>query len=144
MVRFIKFSIVGGSGVVVDMVVLYLLVERLPFPLPLWSCKTAAALTAMVNNFFINDRWTFQDCHGIHNREHHFARLIRFVLICSVGLGIAVVTLYLLYRSIGMNLYVSNGIAIITAAWWNYSVSSRYAWKPGLDLERRQRVNTGG
>ncbi|XTZ19299.1 MAG: glycosyltransferase, partial [cyanobacterium endosymbiont of Rhopalodia fuxianensis] len=59
--RFIKFSLVGLTGVIVDMGFLYLLSNNIGPALPLTRSKIIAAELAVINNFFWNDYWTFGD-----------------------------------------------------------------------------------
>jgi dolichol-phosphate mannosyltransferase len=56
--RFIRFGLVGGSGVVVDMGMLFLLADPRTLGWGLSLSKTLAAETAIVNNFIWNDVWT--------------------------------------------------------------------------------------
>lgn len=59
MQRFVRFGLVGLSGVLVDMTILYLLHTTLG--LPLTRSKLVAAEIAIVNNFVWNDACTFAD-----------------------------------------------------------------------------------
>jgi hypothetical protein len=58
--QYVKFCIVGGSGLVVDMVVLYLAGSSECLGLDQTLSKVIAAEVAMVNNFLWNDTWTFR------------------------------------------------------------------------------------
>jgi dolichol-phosphate mannosyltransferase len=58
--QFIKFCCVGGSGVVVDMGVLYLLADPKTLALNVTLGKILAAEAAMTNNFIWNELWTFR------------------------------------------------------------------------------------
>ena len=71
--RFMRFGLVGLTGVFVDMVVLYLLSDPTTLALPLTRSKIIAAQVAIINNFLWNDRWTFADIthtqKGCHQRK---------------------------------------------------------------------------
>ncbi|MEO1376466.1 MAG: glycosyltransferase, partial [Cyanobacteria bacterium J06635_10] len=56
--RFIRFGLVGLSGVFVDMAILYLLSDPNTLALPLTRSKIIAAEIAICNNFLWNDAWT--------------------------------------------------------------------------------------
>ncbi len=57
--QFVKFCLVGGSGVVVDMAVLHVLAVWLGWNVAL--SKVGSAETAMLNNFLWNEVWTFRE-----------------------------------------------------------------------------------
>jgi len=59
-VQFIKFCLVGGSGVVVDMGILYLLADPSRLGWSITLSKICAALVALTNNFIWNELWTFK------------------------------------------------------------------------------------
>lgn len=128
--QFIKFCLVGGSGVVIDMTVLYFLAD------PKWGgwnvtlSKLCAAETAMLNNFLWNELWTFRSSSGGLGLEPGTARrLLRFHAICGVGIGLAVFFLHLFYRGLGLNLYVANFLAILLVTVWNFWLNAVYNWR---------------
>ncbi|HEX3596807.1 MAG TPA: glycosyltransferase, partial [Polyangiaceae bacterium] len=57
---FFKFCVVGASGVLVDMGLLFLLSDPRMLGLGLTRSKLVAAETAIVSNFLLNDFWTFR------------------------------------------------------------------------------------
>ena len=59
--RFPRFAVVGFSGVVVDMGLLFLLSDPHALGWGLTRSKVLAAEAAIVNNFMWNDAWTFGD-----------------------------------------------------------------------------------
>src|SRR2546423_7399215 len=59
LLQFIKFCMVGGSGVFVDMGILYLLADPRCLGLNITLSKICAAEIAMTNNFIWNEFWTF-------------------------------------------------------------------------------------
>nr|WP_306441453.1 glycosyltransferase [Halomicronema hongdechloris] len=96
MARFLKFALVGLSGVVVDMAVLYLLHGALG--LALTRSKILAAEVAILNNFLWNDAWTFADISVRQlGRAARLKRLLKFNAICLAGLVLNVLVLNLLY-----------------------------------------------
>ena len=58
--RFMRFALVGLSGVVVDMGLLYLLSDPRMLGAGIGYGKAVAAEVAVVNNFLWNDAWTFR------------------------------------------------------------------------------------
>ena len=55
--RFILFGLVGGSGVVLHLLILWLLLGRLPFV----TAQTIATILVMTSNFFLNNALTWRD-----------------------------------------------------------------------------------
>ena len=119
-----KFCVVGGSGVVVDMGILALLVHVGTLPLPL--AKAVACETAIVNNFLWNDRWTFRKAGSALSG---CARFLRFngVSLAGLALNVALFSAQVLW--LGMNVYLANAAAIVMVAGFNYTLSRRWAWE---------------
>ncbi len=117
--KIFRFGVVGLTGLVVDMFMLYLLsdVARLP----LTRSKILAAEVAIINNFIWNDLWTFGD---ISKRQPGFRkrlkRLLKFNIICLGGLILNVIILNLIYNFVVPNKYVANLIAIALVTIWNF------------------------
>ena len=59
--QFVKFCLVGGSGVVVDMTVLHFLADSAWCGWNVSISKLCSAEAAMLNNFLWNEVWTFRD-----------------------------------------------------------------------------------
>lgn len=127
--RYIRFGIVGASGIVVDMAVLFLLSDPKMLAWNLSLGKTLAAEVAMVNNFIWNEGWTFGDISAA--QSHWRARLTRFGkfnLICLVGIGLSVWLLNLQVRWLALNVYLANLIAIVIVSFWNFGMNLKFGW----------------
>lgn len=130
MVRFVRFALVGLSGVLVDMLILYLLSDPETLGWGLTRSKIVAAEVAILNNFLWNDRWTFRDlARDDTGRGAWLRRLLKFNLICLAGLAINVVVLNLLFNVVGMNRYVANLLAIATVTTWNFGMNLGLNWR---------------
>jgi dolichol-phosphate mannosyltransferase len=128
--RFLRFGLVGLSGVFVDMAVLYLLHTGLG--LPLTRSKLVAAEVAIINNFIWNDAWTFAD---ISLRQQgwsaRFKRFLKFNLICLAGLVLNVLVLNVIYNLVfGQRwAYLANLIAIGVVTLWNFWLNLKLSWR---------------
>lgn len=126
--RFIRFGVVGFSGVFVDMGVFYLL--RAILGLGLTRSAMLSAEVAIVNNFLWNDLWTFGD---ISRRQkgwkRQFKRFIKFNIICLAGLIINVLIVNLLYNVFSFNEYLSKLIAIAIVTIWNFWFNLKLSWR---------------
>ena len=128
--RFVRFCLVGLSGVVVDMLLLYLLSDPEILGWGLTRSKLIAAEAAIVNNFLWNDAWTFADMIGVKNSPaRKFRRFLKFNAICTMGLILNVVLLNVQFNWLGMNRYLANGIAILAATSWNYLINKSFGWR---------------
>lgn len=128
--RFLRFTVVGATGVIVDMAVLYLLSDPHTLGLGLTRSKVVAAELAIVNNFLWNDSWTFRDFvgsqRGFANKLHRF---VKFNVVCGLGLLLNVVLLNVMFNLLHMNRYVANLIAISLVTLWNYWVNVKLHWR---------------
>lgn len=126
--RFLRFGIVGFSGVFVDMGVFYLLYTVLG--LALTRSAILSAEVAILNNFLWNDIWTFGDISS-HQKGmgKRVKRFVKFNLICLSGLILNVLIVNLLFNVFGMNAYVSKIIAIALVTFWNFWLNLKLSWR---------------
>jgi dolichol-phosphate mannosyltransferase len=128
--RFLRFGLVGLSGVFVDMAMLYLLSDPSTLGWGLTRSKVIASEIAIINNFLWNDRWTFGD---ISSRQagwgKRLKRLLKFNLICLAGLILNVLLLNLLFNVFGINRYLANLIAIAAVTLWNFWLNLKLSWR---------------
>jgi dolichol-phosphate mannosyltransferase len=129
--RFFRFCVVGATGVLVDMGLLYLLSDPSMLHLGLTRSKIIAAETAMAGNFLFNDAWTFRD---VAERQPGWIpklrRFVGFQLVCSSGLLLNVLLLNVLFNFAGLNRYWANGVSIGMVTFWNYGLNRFLNWAP--------------
>ena len=126
--RFVRFGFVGLTGLIVDMGVLYLLYDELG--LGLTRSAIVAAEVAILNNFFWNDRWTFRDLsHQQRSGRQTLKRLLKFNLICLMGLILKVLLLNVLFNGLHWNAYLSNFLAIAIVTIWNFWINLKLNWR---------------
>ncbi|MBD2611014.1 sulfonate ABC transporter permease [Nostoc linckia z18] len=128
--RFLRFGLVGFSGVFVDMAVLFLLSDPTTLALPLTRSKIIAGEIAILNNFLWNDAWTFADVTSRQQEWHQRAkRFLKFNVICLAGLILNVLVLNLVFNFVIPNRYIANLIAIAVATIWNFWVNLKLSWR---------------
>lgn len=128
--RFLQFCAVGLTGVAVDMAILFILTEPSLGDLPLSRSKIIAAQLAILNNFFWNDRWTFQDLtQGQNSPSQVSKRLLKFNLICWAGLGINLGLLNFFFNFSHFNRYLANALAIALVTLWNFWFNLKLSWR---------------
>ena len=128
--RFMRFALVGASGVVVDMALLFLLSDPRSLGFGLTRSKIVAAELAIINNFLWNDAWTFRDLVGARRGPgHKLRRLLKFNAVCGIGLLLNVLLLNIQFNVLHINRYVANLIAIGVVTVWNYWLNLRLNWR---------------
>lgn len=130
--KFVRFCLVGFTGVGVDMLLLFLLSDPMTLHWGLTQSKLVAGECAIINNFYWNDRWTFGDVSKTqHGWQRRLQRLLKFNVICLLGLAINVTILNICFNYFGMNRYLANMIAILCTTFWNFFVNFRLNWRAG-------------
>jgi len=128
--RFLKFGLVGFSGVFVDMAIFYLLSDASTMGWGLTRSKIIAAEVAVLNNFLWNDLWTFRDlAQQQFGRRKLIKRFVKFNLICLVGIGLNLIILNFLYNNLHINKYLANLIAIAIVTIWNFWFNLKLSWR---------------
>ena len=127
--RYVKFCVVGGTGLLVDMGVLHLLVSPAMLGGNISASKVIAAEAAIFNNFVWNDRWTFRGVTaGRNTPRQRLIRFLKFNLICASGIGLSVLLLNVQVHGLGLNLYLANLIAIVLVSFWNFFLNAWFGW----------------
>lgn len=128
--RFIRFGLVGLTGVFVDMAILYLLSDPSTLALPLTRSKIIAGEIAILNNFVWNDAWTFADISMRQKKwDQRLKRFLKFNIVCLAGLVLNVLVLNLVFNFIIPNRYIANLIAIVVATIWNFWINFKLSWR---------------
>lgn len=122
--RFLKFCIVGGLGVLVNMGILYLLTEN--FGLTYKLSSLFAIQTAIISNFVFNNLWTFKKS---TNESSCLVKFFKFEGVSVVGALINWGVLVGLTELAGVHYLVSNLIGILVGTLWNYLVNVQYTWR---------------
>lgn len=120
-----KFGIVGLSGIVVNLGILYLLVQFLQANDILASF--IATEIAILNNFIWNDLWTFSSMESRH-LSSRFHRLVAFNLVSAGGVVINLGIFYGLTRWFGLWYILAQLVGILVAFAWNFLVNRRFTW----------------
>lgn len=121
--RPLQFGLVGVSGVLVNTAILWLLVHRAQ--LGLLPASAVATETAILNNFLLNDRWTFA---AAGRDEPRWRRFLRFNGVALGGMLITMVCLSIIVTLLPVGLVLANIAAVGAGTVWNYVVNSRWTW----------------
>lgn len=120
--KFIRFCIVGGSGVIVNIGLLYLLTE---FGGLYYLLSSAIAIeTSIITNFILNNYWTWK-----RKSKGFFFRLAKFNLVSLMALVINMAILFALTEVVGIWYLVSNLIGIVVATIINFIVNDKWTFR---------------
>ncbi len=114
--RFLKFCIVGGSGVVVDFGITYLAKEFLK--LNKYVANSLGFICAATSNYILNRTWTFGSSDPDIAMQY-----LQFFGFSLVGLAINNLVIYLLHGRVKWNFYVVKLIATGVVTFWNFSMN---------------------
>ena len=121
---FIKYSLVGLSGVVVNLG-LYALLTRY-FELSQLIAPIISIESALISNFILNNYWTFGRRFSVNRIRVKF---IKFHLVSGLAAIINYLIFLILLLSFGMYDIYANLIGIAIAAVFNYLINSNWTWK---------------
>jgi dolichol-phosphate mannosyltransferase len=128
--RFVRFALVGATGVLVDMGFLFGLSDPHTLGWGLTRSKIVAAEAAIINNFIWNDAWTFRDVTKLQPRTGaKLGRFAKFQVICLAGLVINTALLNFQFNVLGVNRYLANAIAIAIVTLWNFWLNLKFGWR---------------
>jgi len=112
--KFIKFIVVGFSGMIVDFSITILLKEI--FKVHRYIANSAGFIAAASSNYFFNRIWTFES-----KNPQIFTEYGTFILISAIGLVINNFFLWLFEKK--LNFYLAKFIAIIITSIWNFTAN---------------------
>ena len=130
--RFVKFCVVGASGVGVNLAFVWL-------GLRLFSAWTEEAaevaasalgiLVSVLSNFVVNDLWTWGDRQKGKRKRDLLARVALYYLASAAAVGIQFGVAVGLSQGFGWNIYAAQlvGIALGTVA--NYVANNRWTFR---------------
>ena len=127
---FFRFCVVGCTGVVIDMSLLFVFSDPKMLGWGLTRSKILAAEAALLNNFVWNDLWTFGAVSRHQNTMgQRLKRFLKFNAICSLGIFFNVVILNIEFNWLHVDRYLANLIAIGLVTLWNYKSNKEFSWR---------------
>ncbi len=111
--KFLKFGLVGLSGVFVNFGITYVCKEWLK--LNKYLSNILGFIFAATTNYFLNRIWTFQSTNPQIGSEY-----AKYFAIALVGLGLDTLTVYLLNGKLNWTFYHSKIFAVGVSTLWNF------------------------
>lgn len=113
LLKFLKFCVVGLSGMVIDFSATWLLKEKAK--VNKYIANSTGFILAATSNYIWNRIWTFQS-----ENSRIAVEYLSFILISVAGLGINNFVIYLLNDRLKVNFYLSKLLAIGVVTVWNF------------------------
>ncbi|RPI40753.1 MAG: glycosyltransferase family 2 protein [Methanoregulaceae archaeon] len=123
--RIFKFGIVGLTGIVVNLGILYFLVEF--FSLNKDLASPVAIEFSILNNFIWNDLWTFGS-YGDRKVSSRWHRLAAFTIVSVGGAVINYAIFLVLTTWFAVYYLAAQLIGILIAFVWNFFINRRLTW----------------
>ncbi|MFD2248432.1 GtrA family protein [Pontibacter ruber] len=121
-IKFLKFGLVGLSGIVVDFGITFMAKERLH-----WNKYVANSLGfifACTSNYILNRLWTFHS-----TNPQILEQYLKFILVSVVGLGLNNLLVYFLHDRLGARFYPSKLAAVALVMFWNFAANYLFTFK---------------
>ena len=118
-----KYYTVGGSGVLVNLGILYALTDFIGF----WyiASQIIAISISISSNFLFNRFWTFS---GSIEDQRNSVMYVKFLIDSLIGMAIQLGITYSLVENIALYYMYAAGIGIIIAGAINYIVNRRWTF----------------
>ncbi|PLW95899.1 MAG: glycosyl transferase family 2 [Marinilabiliales bacterium] len=116
LMKFLKFGVVGFSGVFVDFG--FTAIAKEVFKIQKYVSNGIGFTIAATTNYLLNRWWTFQS----HNPEVA-VEYLKFIGISLIGLGINTAILWALVSKFKLNFYISKLGAIAVVTIWNFGMN---------------------
>lgn len=127
--QFIKFAVVGGTGTIVNLVVLQItlliwgaLAAATPFAVEIFASGLAFAV-AVVNNYLLNRWWTFR------SKSNMGGEFTKFFIVSLAGLGLNELAFWVFRGEIGIDVMISQLLAIACVLPFNFIVNKLWSFR---------------
>jgi putative flippase GtrA len=114
--KFLKFCMVGTSGMIIDFGTTWLLKEKAK--VNKYLANSTGFILAATSNYILNRFWTFHSA----NRQV-VTEYLSFIIISVIGLAINNFVVYILTERMKFNFYVSKLFAVGIVILWNFSMN---------------------
>lgn len=124
--KLFKFCIVGSISTVIDVTLLFVLIEF--FHLGLLVGVTVALLIASINGYTLNRIFTFKNA-SVHVKTQY----LQYLTVSLVGLLLTLLCMSFLITNIHMYYVVAKVVTVFLVLGWNFTVNYVFVFKSELD-----------
>ncbi len=129
--RFVKFGLVGTWGFLVNMFFLWFLTEKVGVYY-LFSSIVAIEIS-LLNNYVLNDLWTWHD-RGKEGKKEYFKRMLQYHVSASAATMTNLVVLWILTELFDIYYLASNIFGILCGTLLNFFINDRWTFKHKKEL----------
>jgi len=130
--RFLRFAVVGASGVIVNLGVMALVrmaLTGLQADAREFISSAAGILVSIFTNFILNDVWTWGDRLKGTRRRDFALRLFAYYVGAGIAAGLQFGTFALLYGAFAMNPFLAQLAGIALGMVVNYVINNRVVFR---------------
>jgi putative flippase GtrA len=120
--KFIKFTVVGFSGLFVDFGLTWLFKEKIR--IHKFIANAIGFSSAATSNYILNRIWTYQSTNPKIMVEYS-----EFFAVSLIGLALNTFVIWLLNTKFKINFYVAKVIATIVVTLWNFGANTFFTFK---------------
>lgn len=121
LLKFLKFGVVGFSGLFIDFGITYFLKEKLK--VEKFISNSIGFCIAATSNYILNRVWTFNS-----TNPKVMLEFSEFFIISLFGLGLNLLILWILTSKFKWNFYLSKLFAILFVTLWNFGANMLYTF----------------
>lgn len=121
LLKFVKFGIVGFSGVLVDFSITFACKEYLR--IQKYVANAIGFTIAATTNYFLNRVWTFES-----TNPNIMMEFTRFFVIALIGLGINSLIVWAMSGKLKVNFYIAKLAATVVVTGWNFLINAYYTF----------------
>ncbi len=132
MIGYIKYSLVGVVGALINFSALWLLTEQAH----LWYLLSATIgiILAATSNYTLNYLWTFKD--RKHQIQNQFIGWLKFLASVALTEGIYLYLVYLFTDKVGWYYMLSAFVALSLTSVIRYITANKWVWKGEAPLTK--------
>lgn len=123
--RFIKFALIGGSGSLISLILLYIFVECLH--VNKYTAWLFGLSLGLATNFLLNSLYTFHD-RQTSSKQEITKRMLKYYAFYAFAVGINYF-FYFLFNSLNFYYLVSAFFAVAIGAAVNFYFANLFIWK---------------
>lgn len=135
--KFVKFSVVGFSGTVVNMAVYAAAVYGGMYYM---AAAVLSFLFAVTNNFYWNFRWTFKGQAANRSMREKYLRFLGFSIL---NLGVNLMLLRAFVEDFGLNKTMAQLVAIALVSVLNFGMNARFTFGDKIDRQTASEPDEG-
>jgi dolichol-phosphate mannosyltransferase len=134
-IDFVRFCIVGGTGFVINFIILVTLTKA--FHVHVFAAQSIGAEIALFSNFMLHHNWTYKH-HKVEKRKHHL--LVQFHLTSWPAILGSASMVTACEKFLHFNNLSALAVSSVVALVWNFLWSKYIIWRKVTDREVQEGI----